>query len=158
MREVDIKTAGQHNVEINFFGDHQVNILVPDAHVNIFGNFKLNRGNERINLLIKHLAPRTSANTVLKGAVSDGQLDISGKIFIDQNCGQVKSFLTEKILLLSPTAKATAIPDLEILSHDVSCSHAATISPVDEIQIFYLMSRGVPRATAVEMIVDGFLR
>jgi Fe-S cluster assembly protein SufD len=45
---------------------------------------------------------------------------------------------------------------LEIEADDVRCTHASTVGRIDEDHVFYLMSRGVPRATAVQMVVEGF--
>ena len=55
------------------------------------------------------------------------------------------------------TAHADTIPELEILTDDVSCTHGATVAPVDDEQVFYLQSRGLPRTAAVRLIVRGFL-
>ena len=49
------------------------------------------------------------------------------------------------------------MPNLEIENNDVRCSHASTVSPVDEEQRFYLESRGVPTQAAERLIVEGFL-
>jgi Fe-S cluster assembly protein SufD len=60
-------------------------------------------------------------------------------------------------LLLSEHAKAAPIPILEIEAHDVSkCSHGATAGPVDENELYYMQTRAVPRATAEQMLVEGF--
>ena len=80
-----------------------------------------------------------------------------GRIIIDEDCGDSHSFLTERILLLSDKAHAKAVPDLEIKTDDVSCSHAASVSNIPEEHIFYLMSRGISRTRSEEMIVEGFL-
>jgi Fe-S cluster assembly protein SufD len=47
---------------------------------------------------------------------------------------------------------------LEIEANDLRCTHGATVSQVDEDLVFYLMSRGIPRADAVRLIVEGFYR
>ena len=65
--------------------------------------------------------------------------------------------MTERVLLLSDTATAETIPDLEIESYDVKCSHAASVSRINEEQLFYLMSRGISRVKAEDMVVVGFL-
>jgi len=80
-----------------------------------------------------------------------------GRIIIDPECGNSNSLLTERILLLSDTASADAIPELEILTDDVKCSHAASVSRIPEEHIFYLMSRGISRKEAEEMVIEGFL-
>jgi Fe-S cluster assembly protein SufD len=48
------------------------------------------------------------------------------------------------------------VPNLEIETNDVKCSHASTVGPVDEEQVFYLESRGVPTEIAERLIVAGF--
>ncbi|MBX9685225.1 MAG: SufD family Fe-S cluster assembly protein, partial [Candidatus Obscuribacterales bacterium] len=68
------------------------------------------------------------------------------------------AFQSNKNLLLDGTATADSIPKLEILADDVKCAHGATVGPVDREQIFYLMSRGVSRAVAEQLVVLGFFR
>ncbi len=61
-------------------------------------------------------------------------------------------------MLLSKKAKSTAIPSLEIKTNEVQrAKHSASVAQVDEDQLFYLMSRGVPRDHARRMLVEGFL-
>jgi Fe-S cluster assembly protein SufD len=57
---------------------------------------------------------------------------------------------------LSENARADSIPGLEILADDVRCTHGATVGKLDEDQVFYLLSRGVPRSDAERLIVEGF--
>jgi Fe-S cluster assembly protein SufD len=65
-------------------------------------------------------------------------------------------FQASRNLVLSKDARADSIPGLEIEANDVRCTHAATIGKLDEEPIFYLMSRGLPRADAERLIVVGF--
>jgi Fe-S cluster assembly scaffold protein SufB len=44
------------------------------------------------------------------------------------------------------------------MTNDVSCSHAATVGEIDEKQIFYLSSRGLPQEEAKRLIAEGFLK
>ena len=64
---------------------------------------------------------------------------------------------TAKNLLLSEKARAEAIPELEVLSDDVSAAHGAASSSVDLEQIHYMMTRGFSRDDAQTEIVEGFL-
>ena len=50
-----------------------------------------------------------------------------------------------------------AKPELEIYADDVACSHGSTVGAIDEDAIFYLVSRGVPRKQAQDMLVLAFL-
>ncbi|HRV96653.1 MAG TPA: SufD family Fe-S cluster assembly protein, partial [Anaerolineae bacterium] len=65
-------------------------------------------------------------------------------------------YLKNENLLLDDTARADSIPSLEIDANDVRASHGATIGKIVEEYVFYLMSRGIPRNTAVRMVVEGF--
>lgn len=141
-------------------GIYEIRLEKPGAHAEITGNF-LTTGDDKveIELYITHAAPRTTAQTTLKGVAKDkSYIRFFGRITIEPNCGQTQSFLEERVLLLSSQARADAVPELEILSDDVKCSHAASISRIPEEQLFYLMSRGISRAAAEQLIVEGFLR
>lgn len=83
-------------------------------------------------------------------AVYRGNIDIAADAF---GCN---GYQKEEVLLLSEKAVADAIPNLEIRNNDVKCSHGATIGRVDEEQLFYLKSRGIPQELATKMIVEGF--
>ena len=61
-------------------------------------------------------------------------------------------------MLLASNAKADSDPVLEILTNDVSrCGHGATVGPVDDDGLFYLMSRGLDKRSALKMLVAGFM-
>jgi Fe-S cluster assembly protein SufD len=65
---------------------------------------------------------------------------------------------TSRNVVLSEHAKADAIPNLEIEANDVRCGHAASVGPVDEDALFYLETRGIPRADAERLIITGFFQ
>ena len=60
-------------------------------------------------------------------------------------------------LLLSPRAEANTKPQLEIYADDVKCSHGASVGPLDANELFYLMSRGLPKERAISMLSRGFV-
>jgi Fe-S cluster assembly protein SufD len=65
----------------------------------------------------------------------------------------------DRMLMLDSTARADAIPMLLIDENDVQrCGHAASVGRIDENQIYYLMSRGIPKPEATKMIVWGYLQ
>jgi Fe-S cluster assembly protein SufD len=140
-------------------GKYVVEITKPGAEIELSGAFLAQKKEQvDVEVVVHHRAPNTRANTVLKGVGRDqAKVRFVGRIIIDKDCGNTNSFLTERILLLSDEATAEAIPDLEILTDDVKCSHAASISRIPEEHIFYLQSRGIGRTEAEDMIVDGFL-
>jgi Fe-S cluster assembly protein SufD len=140
-------------------GDYEVILAGPGARAEIKGSFSAKSQDlVEVKLLIIHQAPHTSAQTTLKGVARDqSRVSFMGRIKIEPGCGDVQSFLEERILLLSNRAKAEAIPELEILADDVKCSHAASVSRIPAEHLFYLESRGIPPEQAEELIVEGFL-
>jgi len=138
---------------------YQIDLVDPGVELEISGRFLVkNKDQANLEVIIHHMAPHTKAKTNFKGVVDDqGFLRILGRIIIDQSCPDTNSFLEERIILLSDQARAEAIPDLEILSDDVKCSHAAAISHLNKDQLFYLQSRGLNYKQAQQMIVAGFL-
>lgn len=141
-------------------GHYVFELVKPKTEIKIISAMKAT-GNAVIELdvLIKHLAPEIHAQAILKAVGFDhSRIILRAKILIEKGCQKTESFLTERVLLVSEHARALAIPDLEILTDDVRCSHAASISKIPEEQIFYLTSRGLARRAAEEMIVKGFLK
>ncbi len=60
-------------------------------------------------------------------------------------------------LLLSDDAEANSMPGLEILADNVRCTHGATSGQIDEDELFYLRTRGIPTKVAQRLLVTGFL-
>jgi Fe-S cluster assembly protein SufD len=107
--------------------------------------------------LQQHQVGNTSSDLLFKGALRDEARSVyAGLIRIEPNATRSDAYQANRNLLLSKTARAHSIPMLEILNNDVRCTHGATIAPVDPEQMFYLESRGIPAATAQQMIVHGF--
>jgi Fe-S cluster assembly protein SufD len=78
-------------------------------------------------------------------------------IKIDHDSRGTITRLEEHALHLSQKARSDSIPGLKIDTNDVAqAGHASTSGEVDEEQLFYMLSRGIPRAEAVHMIVTGF--
>lgn len=80
-----------------------------------------------------------------------------GYIEITEQGKGTDTYLTEKTLMLDPTAKVDAIPGLEIRTNDVKASHSASVSKVSEEDLFYFASRGIEENLARSMYVEGFL-
>jgi Fe-S cluster assembly protein SufD len=110
-----------------------------------------------IDTLMHHMGVATGGDLLLHGAVKDKSRSIfTGLIKIDPAAQQTNSYLRNENMILDRTARADSMPSLEIEANDVRASHGATIGKIDEEYIFYLMSRGIPRNTAVRMVVEGF--
>lgn len=119
----------------------------------------LGRGNQHIDLTTNafHNSPNTYNNILAKGVVKDKSSSVyRGMIKISKQAQMTDSYLSDHTLKLSEQSVANSIPGLMIDANDVKASHGATIGHVDEQQMFYLMSRGLPRHEAEQMIVEGF--
>jgi Fe-S cluster assembly protein SufD len=92
-----------------------------------------------------------------KGALDDRSRAIfRGMIKVYPKAQRTDAYQTNRNLILSGEAESTSLPSLEIEADDVRCSHAATVGQLDEEELFYIMSRGIPRADAERLVVFGF--
>jgi len=158
-QRIQVPAHKTEQIVISLPGKYHIELTGPGARAEIVGQFMVkDREVCNIEIYIFHKSGHTSAQTTLKGVAYDfGQLRFFGRIVIEPGCPDTQSFLEERILLLSDHAKAEAVPELEILSDDVKCSHAASMSRIPEEHLFYLQSRGLQRKVAEDAIVAGFL-
>jgi Fe-S cluster assembly protein SufD len=104
-----------------------------------------------------HAAPKTYSDLLFKGAVQDTAKSVyTGLIRIREEGRGSVAFQTNRNLTLSEGAWAESVPNLDIRTNDVKCSHASTVGPIDEEQRFYLESRGIPPQVAERLVVLGF--
>ncbi|HRE02217.1 MAG TPA: Fe-S cluster assembly protein SufD, partial [Ilumatobacteraceae bacterium] len=105
----------------------------------------------------EHVAPKTTSDLLFKGAVNDRSHSVyTGLIKIGPDARGTQAFQTNRNLTLSEGAWAESVPNLEIDTNDVQCSHASTVGPIDEEQRFYLESRGIHPDVAERLVVLGF--
>jgi Fe-S cluster assembly scaffold protein SufB len=103
-------------------------------------------------------APHGSGEVTVHGVVEEkAHAVFKGMIEITPRGAGTDTYLTEKTLMLDPTAKVDAVPALEIKTNDVKASHSATVTKVSNDDLFYLASRGIPESFARHMIIEGFL-
>jgi Fe-S cluster assembly protein SufD len=104
-----------------------------------------------------HIAPKTTSDLLFKGAVSDTARSVySGLIRVGKEARGTNAYQTNRNLVLSEGAGAESVPNLEIETNDVICSHASAVGPIDDEQRYYLESRGIPPEVAERLIVLGF--
>jgi Fe-S cluster assembly protein SufD len=104
-----------------------------------------------------HLAANCTSDLLYKGALRDHSRGVySGWVHVRPGAQKTNAMQTNRNIILSESAFARSIPNLEIEADDVRCGHAASVGPVEEEQLFYLMSRGIPRSAAERLIVFGF--
>jgi len=111
-----------------------------------------------IETLMEFISPNTTGNTLIKAVVMPkGNLSLKGVIRISKNASGSKAFLKHSVLLVGNDSQAVSIPELEIENNQVQASHASAIGPVDQAQLFYLMSRGFSQKSAIKLIIKSFL-
>ena len=104
-----------------------------------------------------HDAPHATSDLLYKGALKeDSRSEYSGLIKVSKGAQGTDAYQANRNLVLSDNAMAHSIPQLEIEANEVRCTHGATVSPVEEEHLFYLMSRGIDRVTAQKLVVFGF--
>jgi Fe-S cluster assembly protein SufD len=105
-----------------------------------------------------HLAPNAHSDLLYKGALRDESLAVfSGLIRVEPGAQKTDAYQTNRNLILgTDEAMAVSLPNLEIMADDVKCSHGSTTGQVDATDLFYLMSRGIPRPEAEKLVVFGF--
>lgn len=107
--------------------------------------------------LQEHVAPNTTSDLLYKGALKDKARSVfAGLIRADRGAQKTNAFQLNRNLILSEGARADSMPKLEIMANDLRCTHGASTSRLNEEQIFYLMSRGLARPSAIRMMIDGF--
>ena len=131
----------------------------PNAHANLNGA-QLAAGGQvaDVSTSLRHAHPnctsRQTVRTVLTGAARGV---FQGKIHVDRIAQKTDGYQMNQALLLSEDAEMDSKPQLEIYADDVKCSHGATVGALDEGQLFYLRSRGIPAGIARSMLVRAFL-
>jgi Fe-S cluster assembly protein SufD len=104
-----------------------------------------------------HIAGRSHSTLLSKGAVADDSRSVyTGLIEIEKGAKRTDARQTNHNLLLSPTAHADSVPNLDIRENDVMCAHASSVGPLDELQRWYIESRGVSRNEAERLMIQGF--
>ncbi len=104
-----------------------------------------------------HTGARTRSTLLSKGAVADRSRSVyTGLIEIEKGAKRTDARQTNHNLLLSPAAHADSVPNLDIRENDVMCAHASSVGPLDELQRWYLESRGVSREDAERLMIQGF--
>jgi Fe-S cluster assembly protein SufB len=105
-----------------------------------------------------HEAPNTSSQIISKSIVRDaGVCNYRGTVRIKPNAINSKSHVECDTLILDDISKSDTIPKNEVWNNTSFLEHEATVSKIDEDQLYYLMSRGVSKEDATQMIVMGFI-
>src|SRR5256885_2519975 len=105
-----------------------------------------------------HVSPHTASDLLYKNALDDRARTIfGGLIRVEPHAHFTDAYQKVRNLLLSDDSEANSMPGLEILADNVRCTHGATSGQIDEEELFYLRTRGIPTKIAQRLIVSGFL-
>jgi Fe-S cluster assembly scaffold protein SufB len=145
-------------------GGKYVNFDVKSYLVGVGANSKINNAIVNNNSLhdikndVIHNESNTHAYIKSKSVVVKGRSVFRGTINIPLGSKDCVSHQLVNNLLIEDEARADAVPILDVSNDDVSCSHGATISEIDDEDIYYLTSRGVSSDGARKIIIKGFVQ
>ncbi len=107
---------------------------------------------------IIHKSKSAQSQMFHRGILNDtSQTNYKAIIKVQKNCPNTKSFQKSENILLSEECNCTSTPVLEVLTDNVSCSHGASISHLNEDKLFYLLSRSLNEKEAKQIILEGFI-
>ncbi|MEO7658100.1 MAG: Fe-S cluster assembly protein SufD [Pyrinomonadaceae bacterium] len=107
--------------------------------------------------IIDHTVPNCLSHQNYKGVLNDKSRGVfNGKVFVRENAHGTDAQQSNKNLLLSNDARVDTKPQLEIFNDDVKCSHGATVGQLEEEELFYLLTRGLPETLAKNLLTYGF--
>ncbi len=110
-----------------------------------------------LNDVVKHFASNTDSVTYSRGAVDDKSKTVyRGNIRVEKKARNCSGHQKADNILLSDEAKCNAVPILEVSNDEISCSHGATFSKVNDEHLFYLTSRGLDKEMARQTLILGF--
>jgi len=107
--------------------------------------------------VIDHTVPNCNSHQSYKGVLNDRSRGVfNGKVFVRETASGTDAKQSNKNLLLSNDARVDTKPQLEIFNDDVKCAHGATVGQLEEEELFYLLTRGLPENLARNLLTYGF--
>ena len=143
--------AARHQVYVAFSGE--------GARARIDGVSLLkDRQRADATLVVDHAVPHCTSRETFK-TILDGEATgvFQGKIIVRPHAQKTDGGMRSDTLLLSDGASMNNKPELEIFADDVVCGHGATCGALDEDLLFYLKSRGLPKAEAESLLLQAFV-
>ncbi len=125
----------------------------------IIRGLQISKGNEQLatHSLVSFDGPEGSLDQLQKSAAADQSHCIfNGAIKVPQKAQKTNAAQLSRNLLISENARIDTKPELEIIADDVRCTHGATVSQLQEDEIFYLQSRGITTDQATALLLKGY--
>lgn len=129
------------------------------AHADVTGLNLVSDGQHAdITMDALHAVPQTSSKPLFKSiARGRSKAVVQGRLVVARDAQKTDAKLMSQGLMLSDEAEILVKPELEIYADDVVCGHGSTCGQLDDDHLFYLVSRGIPKAEAETMLVRAFL-
>lgn len=142
------------------FVRNNLNIVLDGQHCESFmyGLYFPN-GKQHVDnhTLVDHAKPNSYSNELYKGILKDKSTGVfNGKIFVREYATKTNAYQSCRNVVLSDDASMNTKPQLEIYNDDVKCSHGTTTGKLNDEAIFYMRSRGIPKAEAVTLLMYAF--
>lgn len=107
---------------------------------------------------INHAVPRCVSNELFKmSADGESRCAFTGRIIVAPGSVRTEAYQACRNLLAADAARIEARPELEIYNDDVKCSHGCAIGQLDEMQVYYMRSRGIPEPQARLLLRQAFM-
>ena len=139
--------------------DVSVDLMGPGAELSLKALY-LCKADEKVNfrILVHHRAPGCRSTQLVNGiAGGNSSVTFHGTIVVAPDAQKTEAFQENHNILFSESAKVETRPQLEIYADDVKCSHGATVGRLNEDELFYMRSRGIPRKEAESLQMISFL-
>ena len=144
-------SLSRHSLEVVLAG--------PGSNSEILGVYAV-RGTQHVDntSLIDHSVGDCNTNQLYKGILDDSaKAAFCGKVLIQKYAQKANSAQLNNNLLLSSKAEADSKPSLEIYADDVKAAHGSTVGQLDKEELFYMLSRAIPKKKAMEMLSYEYL-
>jgi len=106
---------------------------------------------------VNHGLPNCISRENFKGILhGKGRAVFDGLVYVARDAQKTDAAMSNRNLILSPSAEVDTKPQLEIYADDVKCSHGTTVGQIEPEMLFYLRSRGISAAVARRMLCLGF--
>ena len=161
---IDLEEGSELNSHVLMFGSQlrrrQAFVRMSGRNARCsFAGVSLLRGKEHADTTIEleHVAPHCESREMFH-AIVDGDATgvFQGRISVAPHAQKTDGRMRSRAILLSDGAAMYNKPELEIFADDVTCGHGATCGQLDQEQLFYAQSRGIPRPEAEALILEGF--
>lgn len=150
--KIGLYTPSCHNAKI-----FTENMLAERSGVEYFGVHAGDHSQVDHDYHIVHHGDYSKSNINFKMALLDNAKGIFwGNTAILPKTAGCEGYQSNKNLILGSGSRIDAIPKLEILTEDVAASHGSATGEISEEQMFYLMSRGLSRLEAQNLLLRGF--